>query len=134
MTPVVKLVFGAGYDKTRLAEYACVLAHAKDEGVARGGLVAYLDGYPGGLKGLVKDARARRNPAGPATDTGEEKLAMLRSAQPALILEHDAGEAEFVVLIARAMPGGHIGIVAKAADDAALVARLAKKAVPITGV
>jgi hypothetical protein len=32
------------------------------------------------------------------------------------------------------MPGGHIGIVAKAADDAALVARLAKKAVPISGV
>lgn len=133
MTPVVKLVFGAGYDKTRLAEYACVLAHAKDEGIARGSLVAYLDGYPGGLKGLVKDARARRSAAGPATETSEEKLAMLRSAQPALILEHDAGEAEFVVLLARAMPGGHIGIVAKAADDAALVARLAKKAVPITG-
>ncbi len=133
MTPVVKLVFGAGYDKTRLAEYTCVLAHAKDEGIARGNLVAYLDGYPGGLKGLVKDARARRSAAGPATETSEEKLAMLRSAQPALILEHDAGEAEFVVLLARAMPGGHIGIVAKAADDAALVARLAKKAVPITG-
>jgi hypothetical protein len=49
-----------------------------------------------------------------------------------LILEHDAGDAEFVVLIARAMPGGHIGIVAKAADDPALVAKLAKKAVPIT--
>jgi len=32
------------------------------------------------------------------------------------------------------MPGGHIGIVAKAADDAALVARLAKKAISITGI
>ena len=51
---------------------------------------------------------------------------------PALILEHDAGDAEFVVLIARAMPGGHIGIVAKAADDPALVAKLAKKAIAIT--
>ena len=38
MTPVVKLVFGATYDKTRLAEYACVLGHAKDEGVGRGEL------------------------------------------------------------------------------------------------
>ena len=62
MTPVVKLVFGATYDKTRLAEYACVLGHAKDEGVGRGELAAYLDRYPGGLKGLVKDARARRKP------------------------------------------------------------------------
>ncbi|WP_374523751.1 hypothetical protein [Sphingopyxis sp.] len=133
MTPVVKLVFGSGYDKTRLAEYACVLGHAKEEGVARGELSAYLDRYPGGLKGLVKDARTRRKPEGAAADAGGDGLDALRRAQPALILEHEAGDAEFVVLIARAMPGGHIGIVAKAADDAALVARLAKKAVPITG-
>ena len=131
MTPIVKLVFGAAYDKTRVAEYACVLGHAKDQAVGRGELAAYLDRYPGGLKGLVKDARARRKPA----ESGERanvKLEVLRRAQPALILEHDAGDAEFVVLIARAMPGGHIGIVAKAADDPALVAKLAKKAVAIT--
>lgn len=131
MTPVVKLVFGATYDKTRLAEYACVLGHAKDEGVGRGELGAYLDRYPGGLKGLVKDARARRKPESNG-ERRDEKLEALRRAHPALILEHDAGDAEFVVLIARAMPGGHIGIVAKAADDPALVAKLAKKAVPIT--
>jgi hypothetical protein len=131
MTPVVKLVFGATYDKTRLAEYACVLGHAKDEGVGRGELAAYLDRYPGGLKGLVKDARARRKPES-SEERPDEKLEALRRAHPALILEHDAGDAEFVVLIARAMPGGHIGIVAKAADDPALVAKLAKKAVPIT--
>lgn len=128
MTPVVKLVFGAAYDKTRLAEYACVLGHAKEEGVGRGELAAYLDRYPGGLKGLVREARARRKPAVEAPD---EKLEALRRAHPALILEHDAGGAEFVVLIARAMPGGHIGIVAKAADDPALVARLVKKSIAI---
>ena len=132
MTPVVKLVFGANYDKTRLAEYACVLSHARQQGVARGELAAYLDRYPGGLKGLVKDARARRKPEGDASDKGEDAVEALRRAHPALILEHDAGEAEFVVLIARAMPGGHIGIVAKAADDPALIAKLAKKAIAIT--
>ena len=131
MTPVVKLVFGTTYDKTRLAEYACVLGHAKDEGVGRGELATYLDRYPGGLKGLVKDARARRRPEN-SSERPDEKLEALRRAHPALILEHDAGDAEFVVLIARAMPGGHIGIVAKAADDPALVAKLAKKAVAIT--
>ena len=131
MTPVVKLVFGASYDKTRLAEYACVLGHAKDEGVGRGALAGYLARYPGGLKGLVKDARARRKPAD-RSERMDEKLEALRHAHPALILEHDAGDAEFVVLIARAMPGGHIGIVAKAADDPALVAKLAKKAIAIT--
>lgn len=131
MTPVVKLVFGAAYDKTRLAEYACALAHAKEEGIARGALATYLDRYPGGLKGLVKDARARRKPTA-AADPFDTRLDALRRAQPAVILEHDAGDAEFVVLIARAMPGGHVGIVAKAADDPALVAKLAKKAVAIT--
>ncbi len=130
MTPVVKLVFGANYDKTRIAEYACVLSHAREEGVARGELSAYLDRYPGGLKGLVKDARARRRPRARA-DMTDTTLDALRRAHPAVILEHDAGDAEFVVLIARTMPGGHIGIVAKAADDAALVARLAKKAIAI---
>ena len=131
MTPVVKLVFGAAYDKTRLAEYACVLGHAKEEGVARGELATYLDRYPGGLKGLVRDARKRRKPA--ATEAPSDAgLTALRTAHPALILEHDAGDAEFVVLIARAMPGGHVGIVAKAADDPALVAKIAKKAIAIT--
>lgn len=131
MTPVVKLVFGAAYDKTRLAEYACVLGHAQAEGIGRGALPAYLDRYAGGLKGLVKDVRARRRPAGEAGEKPEAKLDALRRAHPAVILEHDAGDAEFVILIARAMPGGHVGIVAKAADDAGLVARLAAKAIAI---
>ncbi|PZQ23799.1 MAG: hypothetical protein DI569_03420 [Sphingopyxis macrogoltabida] len=130
MTPVAKLVFGAAYDKTRLAEVACVLGHAKDEGVPRGALPAYLDRYPGGLKGLVRDTRARRKP--PAATKPEADLDALRRAHPAVILEHDAGDAEFVLLIARAMPGGHVGLVAKAADDPALVARLARRAIAIT--
>ncbi|NIJ37945.1 hypothetical protein FHR22_002648 [Sphingopyxis panaciterrae] len=132
MTPLVKLVFGAGYDKTRLAEYACVLGHAKDEGVGQGELAAYLDRYSGGLKGLVKDVRARGRPDAGAAGKSGSTIDTLRSARPAVILEHDAGEAEFVVLIARALPGGQIGIVARAADDAALVTRLARKASPIS--
>src|SRR3546814_17651777 len=127
MTPVVKLVFGAAYDKTRLAEYACVLGHAKEEGLRRGALAAYLDRYPGGLKGLVKDARARRKPVD-SSERNDEKLDALRRAPPALILEHDAGDAEFVVLTARALPGGHTCTYAQAADHPALVATHDKKA------
>jgi hypothetical protein len=132
MTPVVKLVFGAAYDKTRLAEYACVLGHAREAGVGRGALAQYLDRYPGGLKGVVKDVRARRKPARAEGERADDRLAALRAAHPAIILEHDAGDAEFVVLIARTMPGGHIGIVAKAAEDADLVAKLARRAIAIT--
>src|SRR3546814_7653449 len=97
MTPIVKLVFGAAYDKTRLAEYACVLGHAKAEGVGRGALAAYLDRYPGGLKGLVKDARARRNPAD-SSERVSENLDALRHAHPSLILQHHSVFAYFFFL------------------------------------
>ena len=131
MTPVVKLVFGAHYDKTRLAEYACVLGQAKAEGIARGALPSYLDRYPGGLKGLVKDARARRRPEGRRQTAAAQAIAQWRQTAPALVLDHEAGDAEFVVLIARAMEDGRIGIVAQAAVDAALAGQLAQKALPL---
>ena len=38
MTPVVKLVFGSEYDKTRLTEYASALGHARRIGLGRGAL------------------------------------------------------------------------------------------------
>lgn len=128
MTPVVKLVFGAKYDKTRLAEYACVLAHAREEGLGRGTLTDYLDAYPGGLKGLVKDVRSRRKPASDSDTAVDAALDALRSARPAVILEHPAGDDEFVVLIARTMADGHIGIVGRAANDPRILAKLARKA------
>ena len=62
MTPVVKLVFGADYDKTRIAEYASVLSFAHREGIERGSLSDYLARYDGGLKGVVqaeREAQAR---------------------------------------------------------------------------
>ncbi|WP_033074698.1 hypothetical protein [Sphingopyxis sp. MWB1] len=131
MTPVVKLVFGADYDKTRLAEYACALTHAGEANVGRGELAAYLENYAGGLKGLVKDVRAlRRSRAAPRRHSAKA-LNALREARPAAMLKHDAGEAEFVLLIARSMADGQVGIVARADDDPALVERLAKKAKPL---
>jgi hypothetical protein len=60
MTPVVKLVFGINHDKTRLAEYAAVLMHADREAIDPLALPAYLSGYDGGLKALVRDIRATR--------------------------------------------------------------------------
>ena len=49
MTPVVKLVFGTDYDKTRLTEYAAALAHAHRIGLLSGQLGEYLANAPGGL-------------------------------------------------------------------------------------
>ncbi len=67
MTPVVKLVFGAAYDKTRIAEYSSALGHARRQGVARGSFADYLASAPGGLKGIVTaERRLRREEFGSA--------------------------------------------------------------------
>lgn len=132
MTPVVKLVFGAAYDKTRVAEYACVLGHARESGVERGALAPYLDAYPGGLKALVRDARAskRGEAASPRSDRTAEALDALRLAVPAAILPF-AGDEEFVVLVARRIDDDNVGLVASSSGDAALWAKLIAKAQPL---
>ena len=60
MTAVIKLVFGADYDKTRIAEYATALDHGWANGMESGSFGKYLEGYAGGLKQLVADERAAR--------------------------------------------------------------------------
>ncbi len=58
--PVVKLVFGAGHDKTRLTEYASVLAHARRLGIGKGALPSHLAATPGGLKAVIAAERQHR--------------------------------------------------------------------------
>ncbi len=131
MTPVVKLVFGAHYDKTRLAEYACVLGHAREAGVERGALPAYLDRYTGGLKALVRDKRARKRGDAPAgTNKQDAAFASLRTLDPVAMLPI-AGDAEFVLLVARRVDADHVGLVAALTPDAGLWAKLVAKAQPL---
>ena len=115
MTPVVKLVFGPGYDKTRLTEFAAALSWAWREGVEQGGLVAALEAHDGGLKGMVQAERRARRPQ-PRPDWAEEIRDRLRTA-PAFAhveLEVDT-EDEFVLLVAR-REQGRLAIVAPVAD------------------
>ena len=123
MTPVVKLVFGVEYDKTRLAEYATVLAHARDAGIERGALAPYLERYAGGLKGLVRDERAKRRPArAERPDPSAARLDALRTVMPMGVVEY-AGEEEFVLLVARRLDDGHVAVVAGVESDPALLSR-----------
>jgi hypothetical protein len=132
MTPLVKLVFGAGYDKTRLAEYACVLGHAKDSGIARGALPAYLEAYSGGLKALLRDERARKRPerVKPAPVDAAVQLESLRALPPAIMLPI-AGEQEFVVLVARRVDADHVGLVASLDADNPAWTKLLANAQPL---
>lgn len=130
-TPIVKLVFGATCDKSRVAEYSAILGHARDEGMAAGTLASYLGGYDGGLKALLKHIRSQRRVDAPPVRRETPQLAALRQAAPAAMIRHDAGAAEFVVLIGRAMGDGQIAVIACAEEDDALIGRLAKKAKPL---
>lgn len=118
MTPIVKLVFGADYDKTRLTEYATVLSHARRLGVEAETFGDFLDGFDGGIKGVVKAERALRQPARLDEDyraAFDDRPSLAHVSLPAGIA---AGG--YVVMLARAGDDGALEVVATL-DDAAFV-------------
>lgn len=131
MTPVVKLVFGADYDKTRLTEYAAVLTHAHRMGIERGALAGYLGAAEGGLKGVVHAERAfRRAEDGEVAvrETPREALAReLRAIAPLGFEDIDTEGEEFALVMIRRVDG-EVVVLGEIADTA-LVEKAAKKLV-----
>lgn len=130
MTPVVKLVFGADYDKTRIAEYASVLNHAHRVGIERGGLAEYLARADGGLKGVVHAERLARKGAEPAAvrETPRAALARKLRAIAPLGFEDIAPEGPEFALVMVRRTGGTVVMLGEIADGA-LVEKAAKKLV-----
>ncbi|MHB9880588.1 hypothetical protein ACSMXM_13155 [Pacificimonas sp. ICDLI1SI03] len=117
MTPLLKLVFGIEYDKSRLTEFAAVLSHARRQNVPEDGMLAFLAGFDGGLKGVVRAERAARRAetAQPTEDRLAATRRELRSCDPLASLSLDVELAdgdEFVLMMARRQPDGSLGIVA----------------------
>jgi len=132
MTPVVKLVFGADYDKTRLTEYAAALGHAHRLGIARGSLDRYLASAPGGLKAIVaEERRIKRAQAGlqpVLRDAPREALArQLRSLATRPLAAVAADGSEFTLLVARRLPDGTVALLGEVGDDVPLLERAARK-------
>jgi hypothetical protein len=132
MTPVVKLVFGADYDKTRLTEYASALCHAQRIGLSRGMLAGYLSSAPGGLKGVVaQERRLKREDSGQdavVRDCPREALAKrLRALDHAPLAAVASEGAEFTLLVARRLPTGEVVLLGEVADDIPLLEKAAKK-------
>jgi len=134
MTPVVKLVFGSDYDKTRLTEYAAVLNHAHRLELGRGALADFLAKADGGLKGVVNaERRLRREESGKVVE-GEhairEALAQKLRELEAMIL--DAKGPEFSLVMMRrgsGEDGSAIEMVGEISDDIALIERAARRLV-----
>jgi len=128
MTPLVKLIFGAAYDKTRLAEYAAALSHGLRKELAAGSMPAFLESHPGGLKAVVQAERSFRRPS-TRPDRGAVARARLGAAPAFVTLSIDHVDSAFVSLIARREPDGSFAVISLTeADDTQLVraARLLK--------
>jgi len=134
MTPVVKLVFGHDYDKTRLTEYAAVLSHAHRLNLKRGSLAGFLAETEGGVKAVVKaERRLRREEQGkPVEDSASvrEALAEQMRALEAITLEAlDGAGPEFALVLIRRDEIGCAEIIAELPEDIAQIERAARKLV-----
>jgi hypothetical protein len=132
MTPVVKLVFGADYDKTRLTEYAAALSHAHRLGLGRGSLCTFLSTAEGGLKGVVKaERRLRKEEAGKEVEAANApKLALAKKlrAMPAQdFAAIGADGAEFALVMIRRSESGEVEMIGEVPEDVALVERAARR-------
>lgn len=132
LTPVVKLVFGASYDKTRLAEFTAALSHAQRLGLETGAFAGYLGAAAGGLKGVVSEERRLKREesgkTGAVRDTPREALARkLRKLDHMSLEAVPADGSEFTLLVARRLPSGEVVVLGEIADDVALLERAARK-------
>ncbi|PLK22365.1 hypothetical protein C0V72_15260 [Porphyrobacter sp. TH134] len=132
MTPVVKLVFGHDYDKTRLTEYAAVLTHAHRLKLAPGSLDAFLAEVDGGVKAVVKaERRLRREEQGKPVESADavrEALAQqLRGLEAITLEELDGAGPEFALVLIRRDEIGCAEILAEIPEDIAQIERAARK-------
>ena len=130
-TPIVKLVFGAAYDKTRLTEFATALQYADRNAVPMGGLSSILAGYDGGLKGIVAaERRARKVASGQhVAATPSDPRSRLRAAKARDLSEFAGTGEEFVLLVARREADGSMSIVGSVEFDAAMTDKALRKTV-----
>ncbi|MCB2065113.1 MAG: hypothetical protein KDE15_00570 [Erythrobacter sp.] len=133
MTPVVKLVFGADYDKTRLTEYAAVLSWARRNGVERGGLAEFLKHAEGGLKGVIaaeRDYRREQDGAPPAQQVQGPKKAIvrkLRAIEPAGFDTLSPHGEEFALVMIRRTESGEVVLLGEVPGNLALVEKAARE-------
>lgn len=132
MTPIVKLVFGADYDKTRLTEYAAVLSYAHRVGIAPGGLADYIDQTRGGLKGVVNaERRWRKGQAGQQVEPeGEVRGALakkLRQLAPQDFADIADNGGEFALVMIRRTEDGDVVMLGEIEQDIPLIERAARK-------
>jgi hypothetical protein len=119
MTPIVKLVFGADYDKARVTEFAAALSYAERRDIAFGGFALFVETQIGGLKRLVAEEREARRPVA-KTDTKGEKAREALRRRAAIALSDVPSAEEFALVVTRRNADGLHEAVATVLDPAML--------------
>ena len=133
MTPVVKLVFGVDYDKTRLTEYAAVLSWAKRNEVERAALAEHLKTAEGGLKAVIAAERAYRReqdgkPVAPKPRGPKKSVARKLRAMEPRRFESLGGEGEeFGLVMIRRSGNGEVVMLGEVPANAALIEKAARE-------
>ncbi len=129
-TPLVKLIFGVGYDKTRIAEIATLIAYAREKDIALGDCGQWIEHYKGGLKAIVAEARADRNgrKARKAPATADRAYLERLRKLPARPISDFAGEgSEFVLLVARRSADGTVELIGSVEEEQQMIESAMKK-------
>ena len=130
LTPLVKLVFGTGYDKTRIAEFTLAIAYGQRLALPCGGLSEHLAALPGGLKALVQEERRlRREDAGRAHDNEAPAYKLrrtLRTLEARPLDSVRSQSSEFSIVVTRRLESGEIVVLGEVGDDEALLRRAAR--------
>jgi len=131
-TPLVKLVFGSAYEKSRLAEYAAAIAHAHRLGLEQGTLGKFLANAEGGLKGVVNAERQlkRMENGKPERSRDELRASLVKKlleVKPRALSDLAAQGDEFTLVLAHRLPEGGVVMLGEVPRDIALLERAARK-------
>lgn len=125
-TPVLKMVFGASYDKTRITEYAAAISYGVRQGQTSDNLADFLAATPGGIKGCVQEERTlKRREAGTSSHNRQQEAVAILKGHAAVPLLDITSEDEFCLLLARRDKNGGVEVlgqseVSKVTLDAAV--------------
>jgi hypothetical protein len=132
-SPIVKLVFGAEYDRTRIAEFAAAIAYGRRTKLLVEEFVGFLNEFEGGLKAVVGLERLRRKVERGTVNDGariEARPAIARKLREIVPKDWDELSSigdEFTVLVARRLPDGRVAMVGEVPRDIALLEKVARK-------
>lgn len=128
ITPLLKLIFGKDYDKTRITEYAAALSYARRNGETPESVSAFFSNTPGGIKGCVKLERKERRAAGgnKTADAFETAKDILRAHEPMAFEDVDV-EDEFGLVLIRKDENGDLVLVKNVSNEEANIESIVKR-------